>query len=49
MAGVAIKSCVIVAPASFLRGRFEIQLAPSSPVVTVVPQFHPPAAAVFLF
>jgi hypothetical protein len=28
---------------------FEIQLAPDSPVVKVISQFHPPAAAVFFF
>jgi hypothetical protein len=27
----------------------QIQLAPSLFVVKVIPQFHPPAAAVFLF
>jgi ribose-phosphate pyrophosphokinase len=32
-----------------LRVGFEIQLAPSSPVVKVISQFHPPAAAVFSF
>jgi hypothetical protein len=32
-----------------LRAGFEIQLAPPSPVVKVISQFHPPVAAVFLF
>jgi hypothetical protein len=33
----------------FFQPGFEIQLAPPSPVVKVVSQIHPPAAAFFLF
>jgi len=33
----------------FRVGNFEIQLAPDWPVVKVISQFHPPAAAVFFF
>jgi hypothetical protein len=36
-------------PLFICRADFEIQLAPDLPVVKVIPQFHPPTAAVFFF